>query len=117
MHRGTTGDFEIGEVLRRTGRFFAMGLIAATILAMPCLGQSGRRVVSNPSPEYPALAKNLNLKGTVKIEVLIASGGEIRDARVIGGHPILVDASLAALKKWKYAAGIGESKEIVTFRF
>jgi TonB family protein len=116
MHWATMKDSEVGTFFGWTRRF-RLVLITIIVFVTPCFGQSGRRVVSNPSPVYPPLARTLNLKGTVKIEVLIAANGVVRDTRVIGGHPVLVDASLTALKKWKYEPGGTETKELVTFRF
>ena len=117
MQWASIKNSEAGIVFDWMWRFCSLALIACVIFVVPCLAQSGRRVVSNPSPEYPALAKTLNLKGAVKIEVLIGTNGVIRNTRVIGGHPVLVDASLIALKRWKYEAGTTETKELVTFRF
>ena len=41
------------------------------------------------SPQYPELAKKMNLSGTVKIEVVVAPNGTVKEARVVGGHPVL----------------------------
>jgi TonB family protein len=91
---------------------FAMALTPAA-----SFGQQGRRPVSNPQPEYPDVAKKMNLSGVVKVEVVIGADGQIKDAKVIGGHPVLIDSVERALKKWKYAPGSSETKELLEFKF
>ena len=36
----------------------------------------------------------MNITGTVKIEVVVAPNGTVKDARVVGGHPVLANAAL-----------------------
>ena len=52
-----------------------------------------------------------------KIEIVIGLDGEIKHTNVIGGHPVLVDAALDALKKWKYEPAKTESTVTVQFDF
>lgn len=87
------------------------------LVALTAAGQQGRRTISNPQPEYPDVARKMNLSGVVRIEVVIGSDGEIKNAKVVGGHPVLADASMKALKKWKYAVGPSETKELLEFKF
>ena len=44
----------------------------------------------------------MNISGTVKIEVVVASNGTVKEARVVGGHPVLANAALDAAKKWRF---------------
>src|SRR5277367_2622660 len=76
-----------------------------------------RKVVVNPDPEYPEIAKRMNISGTVKVELVIAADGTIKSAKVLGGHPLLADAVQKALKKWKYAPGTGETTMKLDFKF
>jgi len=96
---------------------FGMVVALMFLVAVTAATQEGRRTVSNPQPEFPEIAKKMNLSGVVRIEVIIGSDGEIKNAKVVGGHPVLADASLKALKKWKYAAGASETKELLEFKF
>jgi TonB family protein len=59
----------------------------------------------------------MNLAGTVKIEVVVAPNGTVKDARVVGGHPVLANAALEAAKKWRFEPASGESSGIIDFRF
>jgi TonB family protein len=84
----------------------AMGLT----LGVPSLhAQENRKVIANPTPAYPETARRFRLSGVVKIQVLIAPDGQIKDVKVIGGHPLLVSAVQDALKNWKYAPASGET--------
>src|ERR1700683_4252016 len=79
--------------------------IAATGLMMglaisPVVAQQARKPITNPEPEYPELARKLNLTGVVKVEVTVSADGTIKDVQVQGGNPVLVDAVQKALKKW-----------------
>jgi TonB family protein len=79
--------------------------------------QETRRVVVNPEPAYPILAKRMNLTGVVKVEVTIGTDGQIKDTKVLGGHPILVDAALGALRNWRYEKAASETKVQLEFKF
>jgi len=53
-------------------------------------------------PEYPPLAKEARIQGTVKVEAIIATDGTVRDLRVISGHPLLVQAAVNAVRQWRF---------------
>ena len=76
-----------------------------------------RKVKSKVSPVYPEIARKMNLAGVVKIEVVIAPSGSIKENKVIGGNPILVNAAVDAVKKWKFEAASDESTQVVEFKF
>ena len=51
----------------------------------------------------------MNISGTVKIEVVVAPNGTVKDARVVGGHPVLAGAALEAARKWRFEPASGEA--------
>ena len=61
-------------------------------------------MVSRVAPVYPALARKLNLHGLVKLEVIIAADGSVKSAEVTGGNPVLAQAAVDAVRKWRYEA-------------
>jgi protein TonB len=65
----------------------------------PIAGRAIRRV----EPPYPLMAKQANISGDVIVEVTVSETGDVQSARVISGHPILRDASLAAAKQWRFS--------------
>jgi len=76
-----------------------------------------RRAKNKVQPVYPELARKMNIAGTVKIEVVVSPNGSVKDARVVGGHPVLASAALDAARKWRFEPAAGESTGIIDFRF
>ena len=76
-----------------------------------------RRAKSKVQPSYPELAKKMQISGTVKIEVVVAANGTVKEARVVGGHPVLATAALDAAKKWRFEPAASESTGVIDFRF
>jgi TonB family protein len=68
-------------------------------------------------PIIPEFATKLNLSGTVKIEVTIASDGTVKTTRVLGGHPVLASAAESAALKTTFQPGPRETTEVIEFRF
>ena len=76
-----------------------------------------RRAKSKVQPSYPELARKMNITGTVKVEVVVAPNGAVKEARVVGGHPVLASAALDAAKKWRFEPASGESTGVIDFKF
>lgn len=83
----------------------------------PALAQESRKLKSSVQPRYPDLARRSSVYGSARLEVLIARDGTIKDIKVLGGSPLLVQASVDAVKRWKYEAGPNESTIILKFDF
>jgi TonB family protein len=80
-------------------------------------GEIVRRAKSKVQPSYPDLARRMNLTGTVKVEVVVAPNGTVKDAKVIGGHPVLAGPALEAAKKWRFEPASVETSGVVDFKF
>jgi TonB family protein len=78
---------------------------------------SKRKVRSKVAPDYPALAKQMNVTGKVKIETTIAADGHVLNTKVIGGSPLLVNAALDAVKKWRFEPAPKDTTEVIEFEF
>ena len=76
----------------------------------------GRKVKNRTTVPYPEIAKKLSLSGVVKLEVLVAQNGDVRDVKVLGGNPLLAEAAVSAVKQWKYESG-EEGKQLVDVKF
>jgi TonB family protein len=76
-----------------------------------------RKLRSKVVPEYPEIARQLHLQGKVKIEATIASDGHVSGAKVVGGHPILAQSAMDAVKKWRFEPGPKETTEIIEINF
>jgi len=76
-----------------------------------------RRAKVKVAPVYPDLARKMNITGTVKIQVVVAPNGTVKDAKVVGGHPVLAGAALDAVKKWRFEPASVESSGVVELKF
>ena len=76
-----------------------------------------RRAKSRVQPEYPDLARKMNITGTVRVQVVVAPNGTVKEAKVVGGHPVLAGAALEAVKKWRFEPAAAESTGVVDFKF
>jgi protein TonB len=74
------------------------------------------KLVRQPHPVYPPLAKQARIQGTVKLSAIISKDGTIQHLEVISGHPLLVPAALEAVKQWVYQPTLlnGEPVEVIT---
>jgi len=99
-----------------------VGMALSSVLGTYALAQSGseeskRKVKTKVAPSYPELAKRMNVTGRVKIEVIITPDGRVKSTRALGGHPLLVQACLDAVKEWKFVAAPEETTQVVEFEF
>ena len=76
-----------------------------------------RKTKSKVEPMYPDLARRMKIAGVVKVDVTVAANGSVKEAKVVGGHPVLANAVLDAVKKWRFEAGPQETTESLQFRF
>jgi len=53
-------------------------------------------------PDYPLLAKQARIQGQVLIDAVLDEEGNVIQMQVVSGPPLLHQAALDALKKWKY---------------
>jgi TonB family protein len=99
--------------------FFAAGAaIAQTAYGQAAVtAETGRKVKSKVNPIYPELARRMNITGKVKIEVVITPDGHVKSTRVVGGHPILVQACQDAVKDWKFMPATEETLQVIEFDF
>jgi TonB family protein len=59
-------------------------------------------LVKKVEPEYPELARQARVSGTVRFRVIVGKDGAVRNMQIISGHPLLIPAAQAALKQWVY---------------
>lgn len=97
----------------------AVGVLGLLFVASQAHGQTelSRKVKSKVPPVYPALARQSNITGTVKVQVTVSPNGSVKDEKVLGGHPLLVNSAVDALKKWKFEPASEETTGTVEFKF
>ena len=76
-----------------------------------------RKIRIKVTPVYPDIARKMKLNGTVRVQVVISPSGNVKETKVIGGHPILVTAAVDAVKKWKFDPANAETTGILEIKF
>lgn len=59
------------------------------------------RFTNRPNPSYPPLAQRAGIHGLVTLQVKLAKDGHIEVLRVLEGEPVLADAAIDAVKRWR----------------
>jgi TonB family protein len=78
---------------------------------------SARKVLEKAPAPYPPLARNMGLQGTVKLEVLVSPEGSVKETQIKGGHPVLAQAAINSVRRWKWETATHESHETVEIKF
>jgi TonB family protein len=90
---------------------------ALTAQNAPVSAPSERKNTSRAAPNYPDLARKMHIHGTVRVEAVVRSNGSVKSTRILGGNPVLVDAALEAVGRWRFEAAQSESTEVVQIVF
>jgi TonB family protein len=59
-------------------------------------------LISEVRPDYPRVAVQAFVQGTVLLDVDISKEGMVENLKATSGHPLLVPAALDAVKQWRY---------------
>ena len=78
------------------------GLLAAEEPRHVPTSEALSAITSKVTPQYPPLAKQINISGKVELEATIDEGGAVEAVTTLNGNPILAKAATDALKKWKF---------------
>jgi len=79
--------------------------------------ESVRKILTRVAPQYPSLARSMNIRGTVRAVATVAPNGTVKSVEVKGGHPVLAEAAQNALRQWKFEPASHETYEIIEIRF
>jgi protein TonB len=101
---GSTGDHPGGNsILDAVGPVPNLLMPLAPSLHPPRVSHMMEgNLIRRVQPEYPALAKQARIQGTVVLRAVIDREGKIQDLQVVIGHPLLVQAALNAVRQWRY---------------
>lgn len=119
---GVEGGVPGGQVNGVLGSILTSNHTGPTVVAAPpkrirvSTGISEGMLIHRVEPVYPTIAARARIQGTVQLRAVIAKDGSIENLQVIGGHPILQQAALDAVKQWRYKPYIlnGEPLEVET---
>lgn len=69
-------------------------------------------VVTKVQPEYPNIAKQLKIQGSVELKVLVAETGDVTKVDIVSGNPMFTAVSAQAVKRWKFKPFVENGKPI-----
>jgi TonB family protein len=78
---------------------------------------TARKLKVSVPPEYPELARKMNIQGVARVLLTVSSDGTVVRVKELGGNPVLVSALVQAVRKWKYESADRESEIEVRFEF
>jgi len=78
---------------------------------------SARKLVQRTAAPYPDLARSMGLQGVVKLDALVSPEGSVKEVQIKGGHPVLAQAAVNAVRRWKWETAAHDSHEIVEVKF
>lgn len=76
------------------------------------LGIMAGNIVYSPAPVYPAAASAAHVQGEVKVQAEIDRDGNVASVRAISGPPLLRDAAVYAVQRWRYRPYLSAGKPV-----
>ena len=119
MYRDRGGPRSFRALIRIVATLLLVisGCLATGICQASGQDEISRKAKFKVAPAYPDLARRMNITGVVKLQVTVAPNGTVKSARLVGGHPVLANAALDAIKKWRFEPGPEDTTGIVDFHF
>ena len=59
-------------------------------------------LLQSVKPVYPLQAMQAHVEGTVVLSAVIGKDGSVENVKVVSGHPMLTQAAVDAVKRWRY---------------
>jgi protein TonB len=109
-------------LLRIVAMFAAIGLVlpatpqVADEQVLRALSMPEGQLIHRVDPEYPSVALQHRITGTVRFSALIGKDGHIESLRLVSGHPLLVGAAREAVQQWAYRPTLvdGKPTQVIT---
>jgi periplasmic protein TonB len=109
--------------LRSIAGKLVVGLLLSAVVIPPALRAeelthrfseeaATKSIKSKVNPEYPPIARQMKLGGTVQLDVYVDTDGTVEKVEVVRGNALLTSAAVTALKRWKFSPFTSEGKAI-----
>ena len=100
----------------------SLAIVLALVLAAAGLAQDAPKkvsrsealsaVISKVQPDYPHMARQLRVEGTVELEALVSEDGKVVKVNIVSGNPMLTAPSADAVKAWKFKPFAEDGKPV-----
>lgn len=95
-----------------------VGLALAALSSDQSAAQEpGRKLLKMVSAEYPAVLKQRNIGGVVKLRVTVRADGTVKEAEATGGNPILAESAVKAVRQWLFVPAQSDAHLLISIRF
>jgi periplasmic protein TonB len=71
--------------------------------------------VTRVAPQYPDIAREAGVDGTVLVQALVGKDGKVKDVRVQKSIPMLDAAAIAAVKQWVFKPALSNNKPVAVW--
>ena len=85
-----------------TATLTAQSRATEDVLPLLSAKKAHRLLISQPVPEYPAVAKMNYIQGLVRLLATVNLSGDVSEAHVVKGHPLLAASALKAVQHWLF---------------
>jgi protein TonB len=71
--------------------------------------------IHKEAPQYPDLAREASVDGTVMVQALVGKDGRVKDTRVVKSIPMLDAAAVAAVRQWVFKPALSNNKPVAVW--
>jgi protein TonB len=71
--------------------------------------------ITKVAPQYPDLAREASVDGTVMVQALVGKDGHVKDTRVVKSIPMLDAAAVAAVRQWVFKPALSNNKPVAVW--
>ena len=73
------------------------------------------QVITKILPEYPELARQSNMEGTVMVHVLVGKDGRVKETKITKSNPVFDAAAEKAAKQWVFKPALSNNKPVAVW--
>ena len=71
--------------------------------------------ITKATPQYPDIAREAGVDGTVLVQALVGKDGHVKDVKVVKSQPMLDAAAVAAVKQWVFKPALSNNKPVAVW--
>lgn len=95
----------MATTLLRSTLLFSLAMAIGAAQSAPkkvTMAEAMSAATTKVQPEFPPLAKQLHISGSVELDVVIGENGSVESVSPLNGNPVLTKPATEAVKKWKF---------------